>query len=134
MSTRNKQLSYWVDSETLNKIDNSIELANVKTRSEFAYQAVLFYLGYLNQESIDDFLIPVVSKVVKNQLVYSEKRICEMLYDVAVETAIISNIISARFDVDVDDMDRLRDMCQRMVSSSNGVINFERAYRFQNGK
>lgn len=126
-------LTCYVDDDTYEKMQQSMQLTNKKSASGFLNEALKFYIGYLNQQDINEYLLPLVATIVKKQLVISEKNISEHLFNLAVEISMISNLLSVKLNVDMDDMDRLRTTCQHLVSNNNGVIKFEDAYRFQNG-
>lgn len=77
---------------------------------------------------------PLLAQTIKSEIESVEKNICGMLFKVAVEQAINSNIVAAEYDIDADSLDQLRDSCARMVAENNGLITFEDAYDWQRGE
>ena len=55
------------------------------------------------------------------------------LFKVAVELGAITHMLAAVHDIDDDTMIKLRAMCTDEVKRINGIINFEKAVRYQRG-
>ena len=61
------------------------------------------------------------------------KDVCEMLFKLAVEMGIISNITAAVNDIPDDSLEYLRLNIAREVARTNGILTFEDADEWQNG-
>lgn len=57
-----------------------------------------------------------------------------MIYKLAVEQAIGSNVIAYLNEIELDTISALREMCSKDVAENNGIIIFEEAMRFQNSE
>lgn len=60
-----------------------------------------------------------------------EKNICQILFKLAVESAMLSNLEAIQVQVSDAQMQQLRKTCSRFVAENNGIIKFEEAYEYQ---
>ena len=131
MTENKKKYAYWMRPSMVAGIEEMIPDANAKSKSDFVCKAVDFYIGYLRQQKNINYLAPVLARSIKNEVRSVEKNICEMLFKLAVEQAINSNLIAAEYDIDSNLLDELRDSCAKAVAETNGLITFEDAYDWQ---
>ena len=131
MTENKKKYAYWMRPSMVAEIEKMIPDANAKSKSDFVCKAVNFYIGYLRQQKNINYLAPVLARSIKNEVRSVEKNICEMLFKLAVEQAINSNLIAAEYDIDSNLLDELRDSCAKAVAETNGLITFEDAYDWQ---
>ena len=134
MSENKKKYAYWMRPSMVAEIEKMMPEANAKSKSDFVCKAVNFYIGYLKQQKNVNYLAPVLARSIKGEVRSVEKNICEMLFKVAVEQAINSNLIAAEYDIDSNLLDELRDSCAKAVAETNGLITFEDAYDWQKGE
>ena len=112
--------------ETLEIVDTLFKHDNCKSRSEFIEKAVRFYCGYLlNKEHTQ--LTAMAEGIVKG----TEQRLSRALFKIAVELGAVTHMLAAVHEIDDDTMIKLRAMCIDEVKRINGVINFEKAVRYQ---
>lgn len=129
----NKQkFALWAYPATLEEVGFAYEADNCKSKSEFIEKAINFYLGYLKQEDNINYLAPRITSSVDAVVHGTEQRINRNLFKIAVELGKLSHMLAAVNDVDEDTLQELHEMCLDEVRHINGVINFERAVRFQN--
>ena len=129
----NKQkFALWAYPDTLEEVDNAYEGDNCKSKSEFIEKAIRFYLGYLKQEDNVSYLSPRITSSVDAVVHGAEQRINRNLFKIAVELGKLSHTLAAVNDVDEETLQELHEMCLDEVRHINGVINFEKAVRFQN--
>ena len=134
MSENKKKYAYWMRPTMVAEIEKMMPEANATSKSDFVCKAVDFYIGYLRQQKNINYLAPVLARSIKNEVRNVEKNICEILFKVAVEQAINSNLIAAEYDIDSNLLDQLRDSCAKVVAETNGLITFEDAYDWQKGE
>ena len=134
MTENKKKYAYWMRPSMVAEIEKMMPEANAKSKSDFVCKAVDFYIGYLKQQKNVNYLAPVLVRSIKSEVRSVEKNICEMLFKVAVEQAINSNLIAAEYDIDSNLLDELRDSCTKSVAETNGLITFEDAYDWQKGE
>lgn len=123
----------YVFPETMQKIDMLYEADNCKSKTEFIEKAIRFYCGYLlNKDSVAaEYAAPQITAITEGIVKGTEQRLSRALFKVAVELGAVSHMLAAINDIDDETMVKLRAMCTDEVRKINGVINFERAVRYQ---
>ena len=94
---------------------------------------MLFNLGYLSCQENQDYLADVIPSTVKGIVDESSNRMGRLLFKMAVEQAVISNILAAVCDVNQQELKRLRGQCVQEIRRTNGMISFENALDWQQG-
>lgn len=119
--------------ETMEIIDTLFEHDNCKSRSEFIEKAVRFYCGYLlsKEHTATEFIAPQLATLTEEIVKGTEQRLSRAMFKIAVELGAISHMLAAVHDIDDDTMIKLRAMCTDEVKRINGIINFEKAVRYQ---
>ena len=119
--------------ETLVLVDTLFKHDNCKSRSEFIEKAVRFYCGYLLNKvhTATEFIARQLTAMAVGIVKGTEQRLSRALFKVAVELGAVSHMLAAINDIDDETMVKLRAMCTDEVRRINGVINFERAVRYQ---
>ena len=129
--TKNKYAIYLYPSQ-MEEIKNLMEQANAKSQSEFVSDAISFYIGYLQQGKTVDYLAPLIAQTIQEEIRSTEKNISQILFKLAVESAMLSELQAIQIRVTDAQMEQLRRMCSRIVAENNGIITFEQAYDHQN--
>jgi len=80
-----------------------------------------------------DYLAPIIAQAIKEEIRSTEKNISQILFKLAVESAMLSELQATQIRVTDEQMEQLRRMCSRIVSENNGIITFEKAYKHQKG-
>lgn len=107
--------------------------ANATSKTDFVRKAVEFYIGYLRQQKNINYLAPMLAGAIKSEVRSLGKDVCEMLFKLAVEMGIISNITAAVNDISDESLDTLRLNVAQEVVRTNGILTFEDADKWQNG-
>lgn len=128
--TKNKYAIYLYPSQ-MEEIKNLMDQANAKSQSEFVSDAIRFYIGYLQQGKNVDYLAPIIAQTIKEEIGSTEKNISQILFKLAVESAMVAQVFATRIQVTDKQMDALRQTCSKIVAKNNGIITFEDAYKFQ---
>ena len=120
---------------TMEKVDMLYEIDNCRSKTEFMEKAIRFYCGYLlqNKPELVDYLAPQIATITEGIVKGTEQRLSRALFKVAVELGAITHMLAAVHDIDDDTMIKLRAMCTDEVKRINGIINFEKAVRYQRG-
>ena len=123
----------YVFPETMKTVDILYKSDNCSSRTEFMEKAIRFYCGYLlqNKPELVDYLAPQIATLTEGIVKGTEQRLSRALFKVAVELGAISHMLAAVHDIDDDTMIKLRAMCTDEVKRINGIINFEKAVRYQ---
>lgn len=125
----------YVFPDTMEKVDMLYEIDNCRSKTEFMEKAIRFYCGYLlqNKPELVDYLAPQIATITEGIVKGTEQRLSRALFKVAVELGAITHMLAAVHDIDDDTMIKLRAMCTDEVKRINGIINFEKAVRYQRG-
>ena len=130
--TKTKYAIYLYPSQ-MEEIKSLMDSANAKSQSEFVSDAIRFYIGYLQQGKNVDYLAPIITQAIKEEIRSTEKNISQILFKLAVESAMLSELQATQIRVPQDQMEQLRRMCSRIVAENNGIITLEKAVKHQQG-
>ena len=128
--TKSKYAIYLYPS-LMEEIKNLMDQANAKSQSEFVSDAIRFYIGYLQQGKNVDYLAPIIVQTIQEEIRSTEKNISQILFKLAVESAMLSELQAIQIQATDAQMEKLRRMCSRIVAENNGIITFEKAYDHQ---
>lgn len=128
-----RRFQLWVKPSSLELIDKLLAEDNCASRSEFIEKAIQFYAGYLTTNRSGDYIPNVVLSSLKAIVAESDNRQNRMLFKLAVEIAIVQNLIATNQEVDKATMERLRGSCVNEVKRLNGSFSFEDALDWQRG-
>ena len=130
--TKSKYAIYLYPSQ-MEEIKNLMDQANAKSQSEFVSDAIRFYIGYLQQGKNVDYLAPIIAQTIQEEIRSTEKNISQILFKLAVESAMLSELQATQIRATPDQMEQLRRMCSRIVAENNGIITLEKAVKHQQG-
>ena len=128
-----KRFALWAKKETLQKIDDWYKKANCLTKSELVEKAVDFYVGYLSSNDNKEYLPNIVLSTLKGIVAESENKQGRVLFKLAVEMAIMMNLMASEQELDGIELERLRGECVKEVKRLNGSFSFEDALAWQKG-
>ena len=126
-----RRFQLWVMPSTLELADQYYRNDNCASRSEFIEKAIQFYAGYVSSQQNQDYLARVIPATVKGIVDESSNRMGRLLFKMAVELAVIENILAAVCEVDRQELKRLRGQCVEEIKRTNGMISFEQALGWQ---
>lgn len=128
-----KKFALWVYPDTLEKVEKIYREDNCESKSEFIEKAINFYIGYLTAENKKDYLPSIVTSTLKAIVDNSDTRQNRMMFKLAVEIAMVQNLLAATQDIDPVSLNRLRGECVKEVKRLNGGFTFEDALAWQKG-
>ena len=128
-----RKFALWIRESTLDKVRQLYESDNCSSQSEFIEKAILFYVGYLSAEDNKSYLPNIVTSTLKGIVAESDNRQNRMLFKLAVEMAMMMNVIASSQNIDRLSLDRLRGECVKEVKRTNGSFAFEDAVDWQKG-
>ena len=131
--TGKKRFALWVKEGTLQKTEAWYKKTNCLTKSEFFEKAVDFYVGYLSSNDNKEYLPSIVISTLKSIVAESENKQSRMLFKLAVEMAIMMNLMASEQELDGIELERLRGECVKEVKRLNGSFSFEDALAWQKG-
>ena len=126
-----RKFALWISKDTIEKAKKHYKDDNCSSASEFIEKAILFYLGYLSSQENQDYLAQVIPATVKGIVDESSNRMGRLFFKMAVELAVIENILAAVCDVDELEVTRLRGQCVQEIRKTNGLLSFETALNWQ---
>ena len=96
-------------------------------------KTIRFYCGYLlNQEhTATEFIAPQLAVITEGIVKGGEQKLSRALFKLAVEVGALTHMLAAINEIDDDTLKKLRIMCMDEVKRINGIINFEKAVRYQ---
>ena len=125
------RIGFYLDREIVKQADQLLELADVRSRNEFAAKAIKFYIGYLTSKRAEHYLIQSLSSVISSTIHDSENRLARMDFKFAVEISKLAHVIAYANDIDEQVLDKLHLKCLDEVKQINGAIDFQKAYQYQ---
>lgn len=133
MFENKKKFALWMYPDTLQKVGEIYRGDNCESKSEFIEKAVNFYIGYLTSEDNKSFLPSIVTSTLKSIVAESDNRTSRILFKIAVELAILQNIVAATNEIDDVSLKRLRGECVKEVMRLKGSLDFDDALDWQKG-
>ena len=131
MATEKNKYTIWMYPETWEKVKELYKEAGCPRKSDFIEQAVRFYVGYLTAENKANFLPNMFLSNMRNIVRESDNRNNRMLFKLAVEIAMVENILANLSKYDPLSVERLRGQCIEEVKGINGMMQFEDAVDWQ---
>ncbi len=131
MATEKNKYTIWMYPETWEKVKELYKEAGCPRKSDFIEQAVRFYVGYMTAENKANFLPNMFLSNMRNIVRESDNRNNRMLFKLAVEIAMVENILANLSKYDPLSVERLRGQCIEEVKGINGMMQFEDAVDWQ---
>lgn len=128
------KFSIRLDNNLLKAADSYITGSTMQSRTELIEYALRFYLGFLNAENAEDYLLESVSSMMTGVIHDTENRLARMDFKIAVELSKLSQVIAYSHDIDEEALKRLHIKCIDEVKHINGAVDFESAYKYQKRK
>ncbi len=125
------KFALWVLPETLASVEELYREDNCRSKSEFIEKAIRFYCGYLTSKDKGDYLPRVVTSTLKSIVAESDNRQSHTLFKLAVELAMLQNIIAYTHSIDRSSLEQLRNTCIRELKQTNGTLSLEDALDWQ---
>lgn len=133
MFENKKKFALWVYPDTLEKVEEIYRSDDCESKSEFIEKAIQFYIGYLQSADKKGYLPSVVTSTLKSIVAESDNRQNRMLFKLAVEIAIMQNLMASLNEIDPLSLERLRGECVQEVKRLSGGFTFEDALTWQKG-
>ena len=119
--------------DTMEKVDMLYESDDCCSKTEFIEKAIRFYCGYVlnKQTAAVEYIAPQLSIITEGIIKGTEQRLSRAIFKLAVEVGALTHMLAAVNDIDDETLKKLRVMCIDEVKRINGIINFEKAVRYQ---
>ncbi len=133
MSEEKHRHPVWLTDKAWAEVQKHYTADNCSTLNEYIEKAIQFYSGYLDTDHAESYLPRVLAGVLAGKLGALGDRMGRLLFKLAVDDAVMANLVAATSDVDLDTLKKLRARCVREVKETNGQISFEDALKYQKG-
>ena len=122
-----KKYAFYMPKRLIDDVDNTINSLGEMSRAEFIREAVDFYIGYLNSLKASDYLSPILSRAIKSEIESVEKNVSEMIFKLAVQSAIANIFIASGLNLDTSNIDYLTKCAAKEIAKQNGIIDLKKA-------
>lgn len=131
--TDKTSIGLYIDRTVIQDIDSVLNRTNCLSRNEFITEAIRRYITFLKREDYSDILTPAYESAIGAKIAVTENHIARVLFKQSVELAMMMHVVAGAFEIDEDNLERLRGMCVDEVSRLCGRFKFEDAVRIQKG-
>lgn len=128
------KFALWIRPKTLEQINEWYVKTDSISKSEFIEKAIQFYVSYLTAADGGSYLPHAFLSTMKSIVSESTRRICNILFKLAVELAMLLNVIAATHKIDRATLERLRGECVKEVKRTNGNFTLDDAVDWQEGE
>jgi len=121
----------WLTDEAWAEVQKHYKEDNCTKQNEYIEKAIRFYSSYLDTDHAESYLPHVLTGVLDSKLGALGDRIGRLLFKLAVDGAVMANLVATTSNVDLDTLKKLRVKCIKDVKGTNGQIDFEDALKYQ---
>lgn len=126
-----KKHTVWIADEVWEKAEERYEEYNFRSVSELIDQALEFYLSYRAAGEAEIYLTETLTQTLRSTVQQTENRLAKVLYKLAVEDAMIKQLLAAAARVSPDQMQALRKHCIDEIKTLNGILDLKTAAKRQ---
>ena len=128
------KFALYLHPETYEQVNQWYRKTDCRSKTEFIEKAVQFYVSHLTAKDGGSFLPHAFLSTMKSIVSESTRRICNILFKLAVELAMLLNVIAATHKIDRATLERLRLECIKEVKRTNGNFSLDDAVDWQEGE
>lgn len=125
------KFALYLQPESMRQVEHWVPLIDCKSKSEFIENAIKFYVGFLMADDGGTYLPNAFLSNMKSIVAESDNRQSKMIFKLAVELAMLMNVVAASSEIDEISLARLRGECVQEVKRLNGNFRFEDAVEWQ---
>ena len=125
------KFALWLNPDTLAKVKELYRQDDCRSKSEFIEKSIRFYIGCLTAEDGASYLPNAFLSNMKSIVSESDNRQSKMMFKLAVELAMLMNVVAASSEIDEISLARLRGECVQEIKRLNGNFRFEDAVEWQ---
>ena len=131
MKSEKARHTVWLTNEAWEKVQNHYSDDNCSTQNEYVEKAIRFYTGYLSARDTGAYLPRVLADVLEGKLLIFGEKLGRSLFKLAVQDAVMANLLAADTDVDLETLETLTGTCAKRVMRTHGAMGFDDALKFQ---
>lgn len=125
------RFALYTDETTIDLVEQHYKEDGCGCRSEYISKAIRYYAELHSLKDCRNVIPDIITSTLKDIVRESDNRQGRLLFKIAVELAILQNVIAANYDIEQPDLDRLRGICVNEVKKISGTISFDEAVRWQ---
>ena len=130
-NSNKKRFQLWIAPKLMEEVESVYQKDGSRSRSEFIGKAIRAYIGYVLARDTTSMLPNYMLSNIKAHFNESDTRHGRMMFKLAVELAMVQNLIAAQMGLDEETVRKLRYECINEVKRLNGGFTFEDAVRWQ---
>lgn len=121
----------WLNPDAKAMVEHNYRAADCRSQSEYIENAIRFYTGHVIGQDNRSYLPNAIVSLIKAVSKESETRMGRLVFKLAVEQAIMMNLLAAYHDIDDETLAQLRRNCVDEVKRLNGGFSMEDAVEWQ---
>ena len=129
MDDKKEKYAFWLRPSLVAEMEEIVDDADIRSKSEFVTQAIKFYIGYLRQDKNTNYLAPIIAQTVKEEVESLEINLSRMLFKLAVGQNFLAHLYASTMDVDEKYIKILYADAQDEVRETNGSVSVTDAFR-----
>ena len=125
------RFALYTDEATLEQVKQNYKQDGCGCMSEYVTKAIHYYTELHSLADCSHVVPDIIACTLKDITRESDNRQGRLLFKLAVELAILQNVVAANYGISKTDLVRLRRICVNDVKKINGSITFDEAIRWQ---
>ena len=125
------RFALYTDEATLEQVKQNYKQDGCGCMSEYVTKAIRYYTELHSLADCSHVVPDIIASTLKDITRESDNRQGRLLFKLAVELAILQNVVAANYGISKTDLERLRGICVNEVKKINGSITFDEAIRWQ---
>ena len=125
------RFALYTDEATLEQVKQNYKQDGCGCMSEYVTKAIRYYTELHSLADCSHVVPDIIASTLKDITRESDNRQGRLLFKLAVELAILQNVVAANYGISKTDLERLRGICVKKIKKINGSITFDEAIRWQ---
>lgn len=125
------RFALYTNEATLEQVKQNYKQDGCGCMSEYITKAIHYYAELHTLTDCSHVLPDILASTLRDITRESDNRQGRLLFKIAVELAILQNVVAANYGISPTDLERLRGICVNEVRKINGSISFDEAIRWQ---
>ena len=125
------RFALYTDEAPLEQVKQNYKQDGCGCMSEYVTKAIRYYTELHSLADCSHVVPDIIASTLKDITRESDNRQGRLLFKLAVELAILQNVVAANYGISKTDLERLRGICVNEVKKINGSITFDEAIRWQ---
>lgn len=126
-----RRVGIYMPESTYELAKKHYESAGCKGISDYVCKSIHYYAELHTLTDCSHVLPDILASTLRDITRESDNRQGRLLFKIAVELAILQNVVAANYGISPTDLERLRGICVNEVKRINGSISFDEAIRWQ---